>query len=119
YCPHLTVTNKYGCVDSITQCIVIEPFFTLYIPNAFSPNGDGVNDIFTAKGTYVCEFQMYIFDRWGMQLFYTEDMNRGWDGTVNGGQNVEQEDTYVYLIYAVDCIEHKKHSYIGKVSIVK
>ncbi|HTB07629.1 MAG TPA: PKD domain-containing protein [Bacteroidia bacterium] len=118
YCPNLKVTNKYGCVDSITQCIVIEPFFTLYIPNAFSPNGDGVNDIFTAKGDYVCGFQMYIFDRWGMQLFYTEDMQKGWNGTVNGGQNVEQEDTYVYLIYAVDCIEHKKHSYIGKVNIV-
>ncbi|HTB05843.1 MAG TPA: PKD domain-containing protein [Bacteroidia bacterium] len=119
YCPRLIVTNKYACVDTVTECIVIDPFFTLYIPNAFSPNGDGVNDIFTAKGTYVCGFQMYIFDRWGMQLFYTEDIDKGWNGTVNGGQIVEQEDAYIYLIYAIDCIQHKKHSYIGKVSIIK
>src|SRR4029077_637179 len=119
YCPTLTVTNKYGCVDSITKCIVIEPFFTLYIPNAFSPNGDGTNDIFTAKGDYVCGFQMYIFDRWGMQIFYTEDINKGWNGTINGGNNLVQEDTYVYLIYAVDCVEFKKHTYIGKVSVVQ
>ncbi|HTB07144.1 MAG TPA: PKD domain-containing protein, partial [Bacteroidia bacterium] len=119
YCPHLTVTNKYGCMDSITQCIVIEPFFTLYIPNAFSPNGDGRNDVFAPKGNYICGFQMYIFDRWGMQLFFTEDMLKGWDGTVNGGINIAQQDTYVYIINAVDCISNKKHTYIGKVSIVQ
>ncbi len=119
YCPELTVVNIHNCVDSTEECIEISPFFTIYIPNAFSPNGDGLNDVFTAKGTYICSFGMYIFDRWGMMLYNTNDINQGWDGTVNGGTNIAQEDTYVYLIEAVDCVEHKKHRFVGRVSIVK
>ncbi len=119
YCPMLYVTNIHGCKDSTKECIEISPYFTLYIPNAFSPNGDGLNDVFAPKGQYVCSFEMYIFDRWGMLLYFTQDMNQGWDGTVNGGTNQVQEDTYVYLIVVYDCPTHKKHSYIGKVSVVK
>jgi gliding motility-associated-like protein len=119
YCPKLTVTNKHGCTDEVEHCIYISPYFTIYIPNAFSPNGDGLNDVFTAKGTYVCNFQMYIFDRWGMLLYYTEDMDKGWDGRVNGGTNIAQEDTYVYLITASDCIDRSKHRFVGRVTIVK
>ncbi|HXP49188.1 MAG TPA: PKD domain-containing protein, partial [Bacteroidia bacterium] len=119
FCPELTVTNIHGCKDSVDHCIIISPFFTLYIPNAFSPNADGINDVFTAKGTYVCSFDMYIFDRWGMMLYYTDDINKGWDGTVQGGTLISQEDTYVYLITATDCVEHKKHRYVGRVTIVK
>lgn len=119
YCPKLWVTNIHNCTDSVQNCIYIAPYFTLYIPNAFSPNGDGVNDVFTAKGMFVCSFGMYIFDRWGMELYYTNDINQGWDGTVNGGNVLCQEDTYVYLIDAVDCVEHKHHRYVGRVSLIK
>jgi gliding motility-associated-like protein len=119
YCAQLVVINKFGCTDTITQCEIIQPFFTLYIPNAFTPNGDGLNDIFQVKGNFICGFQMYIFDRWGMQLYYTEDINKGWDGTVNGGSNIVQEDSYVYLINAIDCISHAKHQYLGKITVVK
>ncbi|HTA83450.1 MAG TPA: PKD domain-containing protein [Bacteroidia bacterium] len=119
YCPKLGVINIHGCVDTTQQCIVISPLFTLYIPNAFSPNHDGLNDVFLVKGTYVCGFQMYIFDRWGMQLYSSNDINKGWDGKVGSGASVAQEDTYVYLIEAVDCVNHQKHQYLGKVTIVK
>jgi len=119
FCTLLTVTNIHGCTDTVSHCVVINPYFTLYIPNAFSPNGDGLNDIFTAKGTDICGFEMYIFDRWGMMLYYTQDINYGWDGTVNGSTNVAQEDTYVYLINAIDCVQHNKHKYVGKVTIIK
>ena len=119
YCPKLKVTNKHGCIDSVQHCIIIDPFFTLYIPNAFTPNSDGLNEVFNVKGTYICGFKMYIFDRWGMQLYYTEDLYKGWNGKVNGGTNIAQEDTYVYLIEATDCISHSKHQYIGRVTIIK
>ena len=118
YCATLTVMDEHGCVDSITDCLVVNPLFTLYIPDAFSPNGDGVNDLFMAKGSYIKNFEMYIYDRWGMKLFYANDIMKGWDGTVNGGSNIAQEDTYVYLINVTDT-QGNKHSYNGKVTLIK
>ncbi|HTA81889.1 MAG TPA: SBBP repeat-containing protein [Bacteroidia bacterium] len=119
FCPQLTVTNVHGCINTAIQCIDIEPLFTIYIPNAFSPNGDGLNDVFAPKGDYICDYEMYIFDRWGMTLYYTTDLSKGWDGTVFGSTNSVQEDTYIYLIKVTDCMEHNKHSYLGKVTVVK
>ncbi len=118
YCVKLGVMNQHGCVDTMTDCLIIDPLFTLYIPDAFTPNENGINDVFMAKGNDVKTFEMYIFDRWGMQLFHSNDINVGWSGSVKGGGNIAQEDTYVYLINATD---HKntKHSYIGKVNLIK
>jgi gliding motility-associated-like protein len=118
YCPTLVVTNIHQCSDSIEQCIVIDPHFTLYIPNAFTPNGNGRNDIFLPTGVYVCSFEMWIFDRWGMLMYHTKDMTKGWDGTVNSGR-VAQTDTYEYVIEATDCLKHTKHSYLGSVTLIK
>jgi gliding motility-associated-like protein len=118
FCATLTVTNIHGCVDSITQCLIIGPAYSLYIPNAFSPNGDGKNETFAPKGEFVTDFKMYIFDRWGMMLYYTEDINKGWPGTVNGGTRICQEDSYVYLIQATDNLG-QIHKYIGKVTLLK
>ena len=58
----------------------------LEMPNAFSPNGDGVNDIYKAKDNHrsIVEFHAYIFNRWGVQLFDWTDINGGWDGTYKG-----------------------------------
>ncbi len=118
YCATLVVMNQHGCVDTTTNCLVIDPIYTLYIPDAFTPNGNGINETFMAKGNDVKSFEMYIFDRWGMQLFHSTDITDGWPGTVKGGSLVAQEDTYVYLINATD---HKnvKHTYIGKVNLIK
>lgn len=58
----------------------------LEMPNAFSPNGDGTNDIYGAKSTHrsIVEFHAYIFNRWGQKLYEWTDINGGWDGTYNG-----------------------------------
>lgn len=119
YCPMLYIVNKHSCVDSIQHCLVISPYFTFYIPNAFTPNGNGLNDVFLPKGTFVCDFKMYIFDRWGEQLFFTSNLEQGWNGMVQGSTAMAQEDTYIYMIEVVDCVEHKKHQYLGRVSIIK
>jgi gliding motility-associated-like protein len=118
YCPMLTVTNIHGCKDSITHCLVISPQYTLYIPDAFSPNGDGRDDIFLPRGEYIATYSMYIFDRWGMKIFQSTDITQGWNGGVNGGSRICEEDTYVYLINVTDNLG-KKHSYLGKVTLIK
>lgn len=118
YCPTEIVMNQHGCLDTATSCLVINPIFTLYIPSAFSPNGDNKNDVFMVKGNDIKSFEMYIFDRWGTQVFHSTDINIGWNGTVSGGSNIAQEDTYVYMITAYDG-KNKKHSYTGNVNLIK
>ena len=118
YCTTLTIVDEHGCMDNSTNCLVVDPMFTLYIPDAFSPNGDGINDVFMAKGSYIKDFEMYVFDRWGMKLFHSSNIMNGWDGTVHGGSTVSQEDTYVYQINVTDT-KGNKHAYNGKVTLIK
>lgn len=65
-----------------------------YFPNAFSPDGDGLNDFFKAQGKFVKSGQLEIFNRWGSAVFKTNDVLTGWDGKVNGDH--AQQSTYVY-----------------------
>ena len=119
FCVKLGVENIHGCTDTMTDCLIISPLFTLYIPSAFTPaDVNGLNTIFMAKGNDIKSFEMYIFDRWGMQLFHSTDINNGWNGTVKGGNSVCQEDTYVYIIKATDS-KNVDHSYTGTVTLLK
>ncbi|MDO4160558.1 MAG: gliding motility-associated C-terminal domain-containing protein [Prevotellaceae bacterium] len=70
----------------------------LEMPNAFSPNGDGINDIYMAKDGYqsIIEFNAYIFNRWGQKLYEWHDVEGGWDGTYNG-KDVKQGVYYVLV----------------------
>ena len=72
----------------------------LEMPNAFSPNGDGVNDIYKAKSNHrsIVEFHAYIFNRWGQKLFDWTNINEGWDGTVHG--KPVKDGTYFVLVKA-------------------
>ncbi len=83
----------------ITDRITFNEFCpsALYIPNTFSPNGDGINDSFNAKGHNITDYHMYIFNRWGQQIYESESMFVDWDGTYMGRE--VQIDTYVYKIY--------------------
>jgi len=116
----LTVTSVEGCVNIVTHPVCITPDYTMFIPNTFTPNGDGSNDLFFPKGAGIdlSTFEMWIFDRWGNMIYYTDDLNKGWDGRANGGSDVAQVDTYVYKIRAKDFLE-TKHQYIGHVNLIK
>ncbi|MDZ4668741.1 MAG: PKD domain-containing protein [bacterium] len=74
-------------------CMSTEP--RLYAPNAFTNNGDKLNDGFLLTGVFVKSFNLQIYDRWGNRLFETNDMNKAWDGTYNG--ELVQPDVYVYI----------------------
>ncbi|HXB39960.1 MAG TPA: PKD domain-containing protein, partial [Bacteroidia bacterium] len=119
YPVHLTVTSNYGCIDSITKIVVIDEDYMIYIPNAFSPNADGVNDFFFAKGEGVKDFKMYIFDRWGNQVFFSDDINKGWDGRFMGkGTDIVQEDVYVWKVELKN-FKDEPHQLKGTVSLIK
>ncbi|MCU0436254.1 MAG: PKD domain-containing protein [Bacteroidia bacterium] len=111
----LIVTNSFGCADTATQRIEVRDFI-IYIPNTFTPDGNGNNDGFTAYGIGIEKFEMYIFDRWGMLLYTSNNMNQPWDGTFKG--NPVQIDTYVYKINVIDVFS-KQHNYIGHVNVLR
>jgi gliding motility-associated-like protein len=116
----LVVSNQYGCQDSITLPIVVNPDYALYIPNSFTPNGDGKNDVFFPQGMGVNpdKFSMLIFDRWGNLIFKTDVWPNGWDGTVQNTSRMSQVDTYVYKITTVDP-EGSRKVYVGQVNLIR
>ncbi len=118
YCTILTVSNQGLCEDTAMVCVDITPEFTCFIPNAFSPNHDGINDEFYCKATNVLTFEMYIYDRWGNSIFYTDDLNKHWIGDVASDGNVAQEDVYVYVIKIKDVLK-EKHEYTGSITLVR
>lgn len=119
YYATLTVTNQYGCVDDTVLRILVEPEFTFFIPNAFTPNGDGKNETFFGQGIGIAKYEMWIFDRWGNLIFTATDINQGWDGVVQGkGPELCQQDVYVWRVRIVD-VFNKKHDYIGHVSLIR
>jgi gliding motility-associated-like protein len=119
YVVTLLVINTNGCKDSAQREVKVEPEFSFFIPNAFTPGEkDGDNDTFFGKGTGVVQYHMRIFDRWGNLIFDTSDMNTGWDGHVKNGADVAVGDVYVWKVELTD-IFGKKHAYIGSVTITK
>ena len=119
YCITLTVQDAGGnCIDSITKCLKVEAPPTFYIPNAFTPNSDGMNEMFLGMGTYIKEFEMLVFDRWGNKIFQSNDIHRGWNGKVKNTGDLIQEDVYVWKVKLID-YQEKEHLFLGHVSIVK
>jgi gliding motility-associated-like protein len=98
YVVYLEVSNGIcSDIDSLfIQVIEDEP--TLYVPNVFTPNGDLANEIFNVGATNIIEFSMMIFDRWGLEMYSTNDLNKGWDGKVKN--NDVPQGVYFYLISA-------------------
>jgi gliding motility-associated-like protein len=120
YCVELIVTNADGCRDSITHCVIVRPDFVIWVPNAFTPNGDGNNDFFFPKGYGLDEstYKLWIYDRWGNMIFTTTNWNEHWNGKANGGSDIAQEDVYVWKIVVND-VFGKKHSLVGHVSLIR
>jgi gliding motility-associated-like protein len=110
----LVVTNKWGCSDTIIKPIVVGEDFSLYLPNAFTPNGDGLNDTFFPKGHGILKYNLAIFDRWGEKLFTTSDFLQAWDGTFKG--EACKNDVYVWKIN-VTMSDSKVKTYTGHVTL--
>jgi gliding motility-associated-like protein len=118
YNVRLIATSNGGCSDTTLQDVIVDPEFTIYIPNAFTPNEDGKNDVFYAFGNEITEFHMMMFDRWGEMIFESNDINTGWDGKANNGGDVSQQGVYVYKIELKD-FRGKSHHFTGSVTLLK
>lgn len=112
------VTNEFGCKDTTSQIIKVKPSWIVYIPNTFTPNGDGLNDGFTAKGYNINKFNIQIYDRWGHLLFESNDMENQWDGRTKNSDEPIKQDVYVWKVQVVD-IFNKNHDLTGHVTLLK
>jgi gliding motility-associated-like protein len=94
----LRVANELGCQDSTAAVVCVEDAFVLYAPTAFTPNGDGFNDVFGVVTTVGATdlFELAIYDRWGQQIHRGTALNEGWDGTANG--TLAPDGVYAWMV---------------------
>lgn len=104
------------CWDEATTDVRIDPETFIYVPNTFTPNGNGLNDGFKASVLGVQWFRLGIFDRWGQEIFYSIDPQQGWDGTSNGKE--VPIGTYPYRIDYKDA-NGREHVRLGRVHLIR
>jgi gliding motility-associated-like protein len=114
----MQVTTDMGCQDQTTREVTIEPDFMFYVPNSFTPNGDGKNDFFRGYGEGVKwdTYEMYVFNRWGEEVFYTNNVDNSWDGTIEGKE--APLEVYVWKIHLFDQTGEPR-TYRGRVTLFR
>lgn len=112
-----TVANSSGCTDTALVTIIKRPEFRFFVPNAFTPDGDGFNEEFIPKGLGWEEYTLRIFNRWGQKIFETSDTDKTWDGKMNGKD--APIGVYVYQITFRDAVEYKLYEYRGSLTLLR
>ena len=112
----VTGTDANGCINRDTVFVDINGYMDVFVPNIFSPNGDGWNDLLEIKGPRLFNYQIEIYDRWGKKVFYSTEQKNYWDGTFNGSNLAPQ--TFVYLLSG-ETVLGERITQEGNVSIIK
>lgn len=99
------VTNSYQCEDTLQKVVRVAPVPLIFAPNAFTPNGDGTNDIYLPRVTGAKEYSLQIFNRWGDAVFITDDPDLGWNGLKFNTGEVCQDGVYTFVIFVRDINE--------------
>ena len=110
----LIVETQFGCKDTVGLEVKVEPVFTFYIPNSFTPDADAINDEFFGQGEGYDFYSFVVYDRWGEKIFESNNDQFHWDGTFKGRQ--VQMGTYSYRFYVIDWQGHD-HEYVGHVTL--
>ena len=124
---NLLVTNQYGCTNDVDVPIVINPWYTIQIPNAFTPNPSGSsggqydvnslsNNVFFPYVEFVEDYHLMIFNRWGELIFESNDLAIGWDGYFNG--ILSQQDVYIWKI-ELTYLNGSKLKKVGDLTLIR
>lgn len=110
-------TDEWGCSDTVGISINTEPCCDIFVPNAFSPNGDGLNDLFKVESEgHPYEFQLNIFNRLGQKVYQSFNLKDGWDGNING----KPADSGVYHFYIIGkCVDGSTIKQKGDVTLIR
>ena len=112
----LRVHNIHGCMDTVSKILEISDFI-IHFPNAFTPQGDLINEQFTARGINVKELHMTIYSRFGEKIFITTDINEGWNGTYQSTGKKCPQGVYVYDVNITDAFGDL-HRFTGDVTLI-
>ena len=115
----LIVVNADGCEDEISLQVVVNGVFTCYVPTAFTPDGDGLNDLFYVEGESidVTNFTFRVFNRWGEKVFETDDINSSWDGRYKNAP--AQQDIYIWKVETKDVVTGELKEFMGHVTLMR
>ncbi len=120
YLVTLLVENSYGCADSTSGWVYVQPDFSFWVPSAFTPNNDDINDnffvSFVGVSTNPEDYHIYIFDRWGKIVYESDNIYEYWDGKINGSK--APEGAYSYKIFFKDGTNIKRVKY-GRVILFR
>ncbi|MDD2983296.1 MAG: gliding motility-associated C-terminal domain-containing protein [Crocinitomicaceae bacterium] len=115
----LIVTSPYGCVDSLSRDLIVNPEILIYAPNVFTPDGNEHNQTWKVfmEGIDISSFHLQIFNRWGNLIWESKDVHTAWDGTYNG--EILPDGAYSWTIDALDLFTDQKYNFSGHVTIIK
>ncbi|MBL8000543.1 MAG: gliding motility-associated C-terminal domain-containing protein [Flavobacteriales bacterium] len=116
----LQVWDRYGCTDTLCQTVpIIVP--SLFVPNAFTPDGDGVNEIFLPITADMVpeDHELLIFDRWGQLVFESKEPTKGWDGRHMNGGDILPQGVYVWRLVERKAFTADKQDWFGTVTLLK
>ena len=116
YDVELIAINEIGCTDTLNRTIYIKPEFYFYAPNAFTPDGDLFNNVYSISAIGVKEFDFMIFNRWGELIYQTSDIYFEWGGSYKG--KMVPDEALVYRTKVTD-LEGFVHEYFGTITILK
>lgn len=122
YPVELWVTNFLGCPDSVVKLVEVRDEFLVYVPNAFTPDGDGVNDLFLVQGNDIDpeEFELLVFNRWGELVFRSTDPMLGWTGAMNGGAGEPVQDgVYPWRLRLASRYSQERREIFGHVTVFR
>lgn len=119
---NLRVWNQYGCTHTHTDRVFIEDIFNIYVPNAFTPDDDGINEAFRPEmsGTrFIEDYTFQVFDRWGTVIFETRNPEEPWIGNVRDGEYFAKDDVYNWQVIVQLKGSDKPRIYSGNVTLVR
>lgn len=111
------VVNQFGCIDSVSDVVRILPEFRFWIPNSFTPDENGRNDIFKPVTIGALNYEFEIFNRWGQRIYKTSNTEDGWNGSYKGLES--PQGIYVWKVTLKNAASQKTEKYLGHVTLIR
>ncbi len=117
----LITTSENGCTDTLTRALVINDDLLWYIPNAFTPDQDGINELWKPQGSFVdlTNYRLEVYDRWGRRVFETTDFDQGWNGSIAGSTHFAENGIYNYIIRVRSITTEETYELNGFIMLIR